>query len=632
MSEQVSEDPATSIGKERIVTLDSTLWEHIAAGDSLQTTLDAWLAIQCRLLGSVTQGVLVVSQADPDTAGSFVPRSIWPVGTKVSTGLAGTAELVLEKTLGIIRAGSKHESSTIGYPLKISGAMQGVIVVELDDHLAPDLKQVMRQLQLGAGWFEALTRREHANQHANDRQQEKFSLLLMQQFLAESDFKTACIGLLNELAASLRCERVSLGFVHGRTIKVHSLSHTVQMDSKLNLLNAVAAAMDEALDQDAVIRAPENDVDLINRAQRQLITEHQTGAVVSVPCYWRERAVGAISFEKSLGYPFSDVEVALCEHVASHLGPLLEERRREQRWIGAKVAEHLTNTGENLIGKGHLALKVVSGLSVLTVLLLVFATADYRVTATSYLKGEQQRVIAAPFDGYIAAANYRAGDLIEQGEVIAHLDDRELLLERLRWLTTERQHLLEYDQALGEQRRSELGVIRARISQAKSQIELIDAQLERSRLRAPFDGILVSGDLSQTIGAVVRKGDKLFELVPADLYRVVLKVDETEIRHLKQEQIGELVLTALPGANLPLLVTKIGSVSVSQEGINYFEVEARLLTADELGDEPDVLAQGLLRPGMEGVAKIKVGERKLFWIWTHRFADWVGLQFWSIWP
>jgi hypothetical protein len=39
-----------------------------------------------------------------------------------------------------------------------------------------------------------------------------------------------------------------------------------------------------------------------------------------------------------------------------------------------------------------------------------------------------------------------------------------------------------------------------------------------------------------------------------------------------------------------------------------------------------------LRPGMEGVGKVAIGERRLIWIWTHKLIDWVRLAFWSWMP
>ena len=57
------------------------------------------------------------------------------------------------------------------------------------------------------------------------------------------------------------------------------------------------------------------------------------------------------------------------------------------------------------------------------------------------------------------------------------------------------------------------------------------------------------------------------------------------------------------------------------EGRNAFRVEAAL----------DAGA-AVLRPGMEGVAKIETGEQRALWIWTRRLIDWVRLQLWKLWP
>ena len=84
---------------------------------------------------------------------------------------------------------------------------------------------------------------------------------------------------------------------------------------------------------------------------------------------------------------------------------------------------------------------------------------------------------------------------------------------------------------------------------------------------------------------------------------------------------SSLALTALPGQPLPLTVARITPVSVAEDGRNYFRVEASL---DQGTDS--------MRPGMEGVAKIRIGRRPLIWIWTHETVDWLRLWAWSFWP
>jgi hypothetical protein len=35
---------------------------------------------------------------------------------------------------------------------------------------------------------------------------------------------------------------------------------------------------------------------------------------------------------------------------------------------------------------------------------------------------------------------------------------------------------------------------------------------------------------------------------------------------------------------------------------------------------------------MEGIAKINIDRRKLFWIWTHEIVEWCRLKIWKYWP
>jgi len=250
--------------------------------------------------------------------------------------------------------------------------------------------------------------------------------------------------------------------------------------------------------------------------------------------------------------------------------------------------------------------------------LLLFAKGDYRVTADATLEGRVQRSIVAGIDGYISEANVRAGDLLESGQVMARLDDRDLLLQRRNWSGKHAQLVKEHRKALAQHDRSQVNFLSAKIDQAEAELQLLDAQLERTRLVAPFDGIVVRGDLSQAFGSPVERGQLLFEVAPLDGYRVILKIDQRDIGAPQPGQTGYLALTALPGEQLPLTVKRITPVSIAEEGINYFRVEALL-------NEP---VSGL-RPGMEGVAKIEIDRRRLFWIWTHGLTDWLRLWAWS---
>ncbi|RYZ03541.1 MAG: HlyD family secretion protein, partial [Comamonadaceae bacterium] len=138
---------------------------------------------------------------------------------------------------------------------------------------------------------------------------------------------------------------------------------------------------------------------------------------------------------------------------------------------------------------------------------------------------------------------------------------------------------------------------------------------------APFDGIVIKGDLTQTLGAPVQRGEVLMVLAPDNRFRLVLEVDETDIGAVRPGQAGQLVLSSAPGAPMAFTVRRLVPVATTADGRNFFEVEA------------EVVADGAaLRPGLSGVAKVEVGRRSLGGLLTYRLVDWARIASWSLLP
>jgi RND family efflux transporter MFP subunit len=301
---------------------------------------------------------------------------------------------------------------------------------------------------------------------------------------------------------------------------------------------------------------------------------------------------------------------------------VLELKRREDRWIGRKALDSLGTFLVHLFGKRHVALKLGAAAAAAAAAFLWFAKGDYRVTAEASLEGRIQRALATPVAGYLSEAQSRAGDVVKAGQIMATLDDRDLRLERLKWATQRAKQQREYSEALAKNELAKAQVLRTEIEQADAQLKLLDEQISRLRITAPFDGVVVSGDLSQQLGGPVERGNVLFEVAPLDEYRLVLKVDERDIVEVRTGLSGELALSSMPDRGFPFLVEKITPVSTAQDGRNFFRVEARPVGGDTEA----------LRPGMQGVAKIIVDRRRLAWIWSYKVVHWLRMFVWTWWP
>ncbi len=433
-------------------------------------------------------------------------------------------------------------------------------------------------------------------------------------------FRAAAAAVTTELATRLGCDRVSLGFAGRQGVHVEAISRSATVDRRTSLASAIAAAMTEALDQDATLvfpRATDGKV-RVTRAHAELARLYHAGSVCTVPISREGRLVAALTLEHPAAEKFDHSMVALCETVVALVGPILADKRHHEQWIGLRLAEIARSYLDKLLGPRHPGLKLVSIAALLLVLFLAFASGEHRVSAPATLEGTVQRVVVAPIDGFVALAPARPGDLVEQGQLLAQLDDKDLKLEFLKWTGEKNQLLQEYRAAMAEVDSAKVTVLRARIERADAELALAEGNLSRTRLTAPLAGVVVQGDLSQALGAPVERGQTLFQVAPLDSYRVMLEIDERDVGQVRPGQAGRLALTGFPGDYLPFTVVRITPVSTAADGRNVFAVEAQL-------DSTPVL----LRPGMQGVAKVDIGQRRLIWIWSHKLVDWFRLWTWS---
>lgn len=615
-------DGARQTDGSRVSFLDQALWKQFTEASTTDEYVGAWLGLQCRLIGGTVRGVVVLGESEN---GPYAPAAFWPDASPPGKALAGTAEMALAERRGVVQglgeaAPAAGVSCQVAYPFMVEDCLLGVVALELDGVTRGDVRAVMRHLQWGSGWLEVMMRREESRSGKSEVKRTATALDLVASALEQERFAAACVTLVSELSNQLDCDLVSLGFVRRRRTVVAAMSDAALYGKRMNLVRDIGVAMDEAVDQGAVILYPHRpDWEYrIDRAHAELSRTHGAGTILTVPLHSGGRFCGAVSFERGTGRPFSDDEIELCDCVASVLGPILEEKRRNDRLVVWKLLESARTQLVRLFGPHYVGRKIATAAALAVIAFFAVATGEYKVTAPARLEGTIQRTIVAPFDGYLASEHARAGAIVGEGDLLVSLDDRDLMLERLRWSAKRREHLTTYDRAHARGERSEAKIVESQIAEADAQLELIDGQLARSRLSAPFDGVVISGDLSQRVGTAVSRGDPLFELAPLDSYRVILEVDERDIGDVQTAQQGQLIVASVPDEPFPYSVERITPIAEAKEGRNAYRVEARL----------DALSPRL-RPGMTGVGKTYVDDRLLIRIWTARLIDWVRLTIWK---
>jgi multidrug resistance efflux pump len=563
--------------------------------------LDAWFQLLCRMLPNPGDAA-VVAVSDGQCGPTLLSRTAHPENP---TTVLAVAEKVANTGAPVT------ENTTFGHPLRRQDRVFAALAIELGVDAAQQAV-VLHLLEWGERWFQLLLDTSTGRTVGSAAIGEPLGLTgLLREVLTAPTRDAALLRVADELSARFDCERVAVGLRRGAKLRLQALSHGMQFDARTQLARAYSEAMQRVHETGSCLwpgdtANPDSTLTDLARA----VGEH---ALLAVPL----GHMGAIVLERPTGKQFSKADQHDVEAFAALLSPVFELQRAQSAWLPPRLRTAGGALLDRLFGRGHRVFKAGATALLIAVLFLSLVEGTHRVRATASIEGMVQRAVVAPFDGFIAEATHRAGDTVVAGAVIARMEDRELRLELSKSASEEEKLENEYRKALASADRSEALIVQARLSQVQAQSRLFREQLERVQLSAPVSGVIISGDLSHALGAPVERGEVLFEVAPLDEYRLVLEIDEADIAQVAAGQHGLLTLTAVPNERLTFEVQRVSPVFLERESRVVYRTEAQI--------EGDA---SMLRPGMEGVGKIEVGDASYGWILFHRLADWIRLRLW----
>jgi len=508
------------------------------------------------------------------------------------------------------------DSTTL--PIRYNNKVIGAVVFLQSLRSEEQKKAVSQLFQWGCAWLESTLAAAQEDKNQLNPLVTSLSKLALQDAPLVLSAHEVC----NLLAQELACDRVSLGIMQGLQIHTLALSNQLRFDKRASHIREMEMAMEEAVDQKQFIVYPKNDemISSVLHKHQALSASHDDACILSIPFSNATDTIGALLLLRPRHNPFTQEEIQTLQHAVELLGSALALRLKEEHSFFKVFTQGVRKKIKPIFGFEHLPLKL-SALGVVVVLAtLSLLKTEYYSYAKSSLEGAIQQVIVAPQDGFIDSAKVRAGDRVEAGQTMVSFDNLDLNLEHEKLLSERNKINKEYREALVLRERSKVSIFSAQIAQVDAQLHLVEEKLKRNNLTAPFTGIVVSGDLSQSLGAPVEKGEQLFEIAPFGDYRVALNVDDHDVSKLKVGQTGSLRLMGLPYDQLPISISRITPVASAKDGGNYFRVEA---TIADMNDTR-------LRPGMQGIAKVEVGQESVLWVWTHALMERLRLWLWSI--
>jgi len=519
---------------------------------------------------------------------------------------------------------TQHSTHALMLPVSQSGGRL-IVTFFLIQHFEPDaLPRWVERLTLSRAAQDAFELRLTLEQRSAELSRLAGSVQAIGAFNDQDRLRGAGMAVCNELAQRYNAERVSIGLLRSRYVKLIGLSHTERVNRKMLLVQDIERTMEECLDQDEVVLFPTpqrggEQFGAVTRAAEHLSEQHGPTRVLSLPLRRRGEVIGALTIELSPQQRFAAEQIEALQLTAELVTPRLANLAKHDRFFLLRWADTSKQVAGNLVGADYAWAKLTVILVVAGLLASVLIRGDQTVEAPFRLKPDSIRVVAAPYAGFLNRVEVEPDDQVTEGEtLLAALDTSELRLELADRRAELAKFIGEADMAMREDKTAEAKIARAEIQRTQAQIARLEHRIEQARMVAPLTGTVLTGELKRRVGAPVEQGEVLFELGSADALYAELAMPESAITQIDTGQTGRLATAAQPGVYLPIRLVKINPVAEVIGEQNSFRVRAEFDT-----DEPIRLTTGT-----EGVARVTVGRAPYLWIWTKGLVDWVRLKLW----
>ena len=432
-------------------------------------------------------------------------------------------------------------------------------------------------------------------------------------------------AMVNGLKTKVACERVCLGRVRGRSVKLLCVSGWDDVSQRNPGARMLIQAMEECLDAGRILcaqAAGRKDSATFHSCHAFHRRWHEStgGAVATIPVFVNDKCVAVIGLQKGGQGTFKEEELNKIQSIVAPVMPGLFVLEQAERGLVQHGVETAYSLLAKLLEKGRWGRKVALVAALLFMLWVGFGTLPYVVTVQCELQPAITRQIAAPFEGTIGVTHVRPGDVVATGQPLLELDTRELAVDRKRLLSEREVCELELWHALAAEDLSEAAQARARSDVIQADLDRIDQKLEASTICAPESGTVLAGEVERREGEVVPLGELLLSFVPQQGWKVALHVPEQYAVYLRPELTGSFLLNARPQETFSLEVSRLNPAAEVVEGRNVFVADGAVAHQ----------AMGWFRAGMQGYARVDVGRRPVWWIGLHKILDGLRLRFWKL--
>ncbi|MDZ4755172.1 MAG: HlyD family efflux transporter periplasmic adaptor subunit [Phycisphaerae bacterium] len=430
----------------------------------------------------------------------------------------------------------------------------------------------------------------------------------------------------NQLRSKLGCDSVALGNVRGKRVQITSIAGFSDVSTRTQGAITIKNSMEECLDlgRPIALSVHQADGDACP-LHRRWSADVEGACVASIPLRDGDRIVAVLALRHVPSKHFGEEDLKKIGETAAHYAAALRVASRAGRTLPAHAIEAAAAT---VRGLRHVrgALRAVAAMASVALLgWLIFGTTMHQVAAPAHLDAALVQHFSAPYTAPILASTVAAGDTVRIHDVLFSLDTAALELERGRLdaSVTAAEVQVEAARAANDHAGVRLGEARADIERAAA--KAVRRKIDEAVVRAPADGIILRGDLRRRVGATVAAGETLLEFVPRGALEIAIDIPERDVLQVSVGKRGQFRPSAQPDVVIPLRITRMRPSAEIRDGHNVFVADATI-ELDDSADGRELAAW--MRCGVEGTARVDIGNAPVWWSVFHRAVDYVRLRLW----
>ncbi len=513
----------------------------------------------------------------------------------------------------LICAPVKHEQSWLG-GLEVINKRDGSKITESDTDLLVEI----------AG--QAANSIRNAQRHQAERKVKELQALLntSREITSSLDLDHMLRVVVNQVATIIPFDRCAIALLTKGRYEIDAIAG----ETKVNLKDPKIKALDKIIDwagnggTEIYVSERNNEIDSDRGETREKLRAHFEASGMksfyALPLKDEEGALGVLAMESKTPRFLNASHLELLKIFSGQATVAIRNAQlyRQVPLIGA--LEPLAARKRAFLAMPKA--KRTAGVSAVIVALLffIFFPWNLKVGGNAYVLPTRTATVNSEIDGVVQKVNYREGDVVQPGAVIAALRSDEYLLNlndarsRSDILARELTRVQAASGAAGAQ------IERVKLEQTQREILFNQMKLDQTQIRAPMNGVIITPKIEEKSGQFIRRGEVFCET--ADINPVIIEaaVPEDDVGLVSAKQDVWLKANAFPSQKFVGHVTQISPQATTEQGVRVFIVRAEVENPDKV-----------LRTGMVGRVKILTGPRSIGYVLLREPLRWLQKTIWT---